>query len=1686
MRISIRGASENNLQNLDVDFEDGLTVVTGVSGSGKTSLVFDTLYHEARRRFLESFTSGASALRLTPAAVQSISGLGPAVAVGQNLLNRNPNSTLASASGLHPFFRLLYARFGERACAGCGAQVTRLSEDELVERVVALCEEHEFAVYAPIMHQATGSHRTLLGLLGEAFGGGPDGARRLLIDGEPWGGQALEPGQAHDIAVLLAEAGAGVMIQEARALIRQAAALGVPALLLREEGQAASARERVQERALARAPVCARCGRWFGDLQPVHFAFSCKQCQGKGCPACDGTGMQPEAAATRWQGLRLNELLARPVSEARALFQTAAQHGLLPATAARLRAEIERRLDALETVGLGYISLNRSSPTLSRGEAQRVRLAVSLTSRLEDMLHVLDEPTVGQHPADVARLLPAFRQLAGPVIYVEHDRAAASIADHAIDLGPGAGSQGGRLMFSGTPAGLWQSDTPTGKSFSLRERVGMGHIQEQVGTYSTPIEEGKFLTIRGASLRNLKGIDVPIPLGHMTVISGVSGSGKSTFVEDVLVASLEAGKALGCVAIEDSRAINSPRLRPVLVDQSPIGVNPRSNAATYTGLADVIRDVFAALSGLSPSHFSFNRPEGACPTCKGMGAVEVRVRYLPSTWIPCADCDGLRFSDEVLAARVAFGDLDLSIADFYRLSIGQALPLLVNHPSLAVQRRRLARQVLHALNDVGLGYLPLGQPSPTLSGGESQRVKLARYLGQRSLSGELLVLDEPSTGLHPQDISGLLVVLHRLVRSGATIVIVEHNLDIIRAADWIIDLGPGAGPAGGRLLYAGRPDGLLQAAESQTALALREEDALQPRDGPAEPGGGRPAAIRIQGARANNLRNVNVEIPKSALTVVTGVSGSGKSSLVSDVLEAEARRRFLESLSMYERQGVREGTEAEVDSVSGLGVAASIGTDRRLYERRATVGTVTDLTHHLAVLFSLAGERDCPRCGSGMERDRWGKEWRCPQCGESAPVAQPRHFLPNNYAAMCLNCHGVGTMQVPNPGKLIIHPEKPLCDGAMYSPGFFPKGYLGKPYNGGYDMVQGLAVQYGFDPFTTPWNQMSPAAQQAFLFGDPEPMLVTFRSRTGRTHSGMYAFPGFYGWVRDWDVGGTYTDTRPCPECGGGRLRPEYARVRLAGHTPHQLHEAPLADLPGVLQQLSPLEALFTDPNAMKLAAPSLQTALQRLRFLNQVGLGYLHLNRLASSLSAGEAQRIRLAGLLGSELTSLTVLLDEPTRGLHPVEVEALLAALLDLRSSGPGGSGGNTVVVVEHEPLLMRAADHLIDMGPGAGAEGGQVVAQGSPAEVMKTETITARWLRGERNMLNTIYARPRKKPGGWMTVRGARANNLRGEDIKIPLGVLVGVCGVSGSGKSTLVMDTLGRALVPKKYTTSVAQEPVDPGEHDAIEGAPQRVLLIDQTRAGVHSPAGFLGIKDDLVRLFAESEVAHALGLDEAALARRCSACGGSGTQRIDMGFLPDVHELCETCQGTGFLPEAWQVRLGGIALPEVFGLTIDEVFDRFGARDNTGGLARTLTEARAVGLGYLVLRQPGYTLSGGEAQRLKIAAELARDPAGGPVRKGGRKILAGTLYILDEPTVGQHLEDVARLVGVLHRLADAGHSVLVVEHHAHLLAACDWLIELGPGGGPRGGQVIAVGIPEIVAQAGTPTAPYLREILEGAK
>ena len=1592
MKIRVKGARENNLKNVDTQFGDGLTVVTGVSGSGKTSLIFETLYHESRRRFQEVYEFGSANQRFSPADVDEITGLGPAVAVGQNLLNRNPNSTLASASGLHPFLRLLYARFGLRKCRKCGEELTIHTVDEIVDIVI----KSEGQVVAPLLVDTIGSHRTLLGMLKDVYS-----PEDIIVDLVPYSEDSLDPSMKHSISLILGEVNPTTERGEARALIEKALGTGATSI-------------QSKDKSYSTASVCGSCGTWFRDLKPQHFNQACPNCRGEGCTECNRTGLPPEAANVTWGGYGFKEIQRLDVSDAEELFKDTIL------ASERLHREFSKRLESLKRVGLGYIQLDRPSPTLSRGESQRVRLAVALTSRLEDVLHILDEPTIGQHPYDVNRLVPAFRDLKGPVIFVEHDRVAAAHADNVVDIGPGAGSKGGEIVFTGTPKTLWEADTATGRYFSLKERV------EEAKNRAPP---KTFLEIIDAAKHNVKGIDVKVPHGRLTAVTGVSGSGKSTLVEDILVKSF-GGEPDGCTEI-----INP--LKPVMVDQSPIGKNPRSTPATYTKLSDIIRDHYSSETGLSASHFSFNRPEGACPTCNGMGALEVKMRYLPSTWITCHDCGGRRYKDEVLEERLQFNGAMLSVADFYDLSIEDAFKM-IEGSEMELKRREKALSLLGALQETGLGYLGLGQPSPTLSGGESQRVKLAKYLGRGKLSDKLLVLDEPSTGLHPQDIHGLLTALNSLVDRGATALIVEHNTDIIRAADWVIDLGPDAGPDGGELIFMGPYEGLLECPESKTGQAILEEENVEPSNG-SELGKERVQGIKVKGARVHNLNNVDVTIPKGKITVVTGVSGSGKSSLVTDTLEAEARKRYLETLSMYERQGTKEGPEAPVDEVTGLGVTVTVTPDRKMYSRRSTVGTVTEIEFNLAALYAATGTRTCLECGAKMVRER---QWRCPSCGDTAPIASPRRFNPSTYVAACTTCNGIGSLQKPNPSKLIIEPRLPLCKGAMYSPGFFPQGYLCKPGNGGYDVVQAFSARHGFDPVETPWEDVPENIRQMFYTGDPKPLEVTYTNPKGKSYTRTRVFPGFYGWIRDWDIGGTYSDNIVCPSCNGARLRPEYLAVKLGGYSIHELSMLPLKQLEEVIAEL---EVPVNSP-----ASTNLKTVKRRLRFLKQVGLGYIHLNRVTATLSAGEAQRIKLAGLLGSGLTSLTVLLDEPTRGLHPREVNALYEALHELRDEG------NTVVLVEHDMELIEKADHIIDMGPGAGTHGGNVVAQGAPEHIIDSGSVTGKWMKDVKS-----EERKPRVPTEWITVKGASENNLRGDPVRIPRRVLTGVCGVSGSGKSTLIIDTLGRALNPKKQTTSVAYEPMEPGAHESIENIPKNTLIIDQTKKGIQSPARFLGIDKTLGKVYSETSEAVAKGLDAKGITKKCTVCRGSGTVRTEMEFLPDIHNECETCRGTGYSPEAWDIRLHGYSLPELNDLTLEQVYNLFKEHVK---IEAPLRAALDVGLGYLLLHQPGFSMSGGEAQRLRIASELSKK------RKGE------TLYILDEPTLGQHMEDVERLKGVLHRLVDDGNTVLVVEHHPSILASCDWVIELGPDGGPEGGRVIAEGPPGEIK--GTPTAPYI--------
>ncbi len=1558
--LRVLGAAEHNLRDLDVTFGPGLTAVVGVSGSGKSSLAFDVVYAEARRRFIESLGLGRAVARMPAAQVRSIEGLGPAVAIEQNVLNVNPSSTVATSVGLHPFLRILYARFADVGCPTCQVPVRAVSREERLALALDLLEvAGSLDVEVAVVRGLTRSHARLLAGLRGRFD-------RITVDGRPWTSSRvprLDPTVPHDIVVRVATLPAGARPAEVRATLERADALG-------------SAEVRLGGTPVLREPICPNCSAWVRPLEPAAFRD----------PAVD-------TSSHRLAGVTVTELLARSIGEVLTFVEE------LPAglRAARVQDELLRRLRPLATLGLGHLALDRPMPTLSRGEAQRTRLAVVLGGRLEDLLHVLDEPTIGLHDSDRRPLLAALASLPGPVLMVEHDRTAIALADDVVEIGPAGGRGGGELIFQGPPAALWRADTPSGRGFSAPTRVRR----------STRTIGDQRIKITGAHLRNLRDVDCEVPLGALTVITGPSGAGKTTLARDVLLESIRGRGPVGCSAFD------APTVRAVAVDQKPLGNNPRSNPATYTKAFDRIRDVFAEGTGRPASDFTFNRAEGACPACEGMGSIEISLSHLTPIWVPCESCEGSRYRPEVLAATWH----DHSIADVLGLSVDEATALFDEHPAVT--------RILETLREVGLGYLTLGQPSPSLSGGEAQRVRLTREVA-KAKPGQLVLLDEPTTGLHPGDLDRLLSVLTSLTDQGCTVVVVEHQVDVIAAADWRIDLGPGGGPDGGRLQHCGPP-----VIEKQVPVTPRAEPRSDRRSSDA---------IEVRGARAHNLRDVDVRFAKDRFTVVTGVSGSGKSSLVRDVVAAEADRRLLESLSVYERQSVREGPEAPVDSLTGLGPTMTIdasgtiaeaGGPGRWQAARATVGRSSDLDRLISVVLARAGVRTCLECGGeDVRRSAPTPEasWACADCGTGAVPIEPRHLL-GSPVASCPQCVGLG-VEREFVLDAVLQPDEPLVRCFIGPLSWFRPHIVGSK-----NVIEALGQRYGFDPNTTPWSELSAEVRKSIMDGEPV---------DAPRHEGSLPFVGLNHWAQQ-DLGGAQTTVFPCRECGGARLRAPYLAIKLEGRDRNALFSAPFAELADALESM--------DDPADDQAAQARAVARQRLGFLGSVGLGYLELNRQTWSLSAGEAQRIKLASVLGGGLIGMTVLLDEPSRGLHPVEVGALARTLIELRDAG------NTVIAVEHDPTLIRTADDVIEIGPGPGRAGGRVIELDSP------ESVTKALLDGRVSIPRRDH---RREPTGWLQVGGAREHNLRGVDVRIPLGVQVGVCGVSGSGKSSLVVDTIALALTrPRTDFTGAGVIRVEPGAHDTIAGAPGRTIVADQARAEITSPGRYLGLINAVRKVFAASEPAREQGLTIKDLGYGCDACRGKGSWQEDMSFLPAVTQTCEACGGTGYRREVATLVERGRTLAEIEGLTVAELVEEWGDLD---AVRRVGDAALALGLGYLIIRQPGWSLSGGEAQRLKLAKELARPST------------SGSLYVLDEPTVGLQLTDVAVLARALDAVVEAGNTVLVVEHDPVLLAGCDWLIELGPGAGPDGGLIVFEGPPEALAQATTATAPYLLEAL----
>jgi len=1908
--IRVRGARQNNLAGVDVDIpRNRLVAITGVSGSGKSSLAFDTLFREGQRRFLETLSAYARQFlgRMEKPDVDHVEGLSPAIAVDQKAIQRGPRSTVGTITEVFDYLRVLYARAGTAHCPEHGIPLSSQTPEAILRQTVEAFRGEAVHVLAPLVRDRKGSHVALLQDLRRS------GYVRVRVDGELRRIEEvpeLERYRRHSIEVVVDRL---KVTEDALERLREA----LDGALDAGKGECILVSAE-REHAYSTQRTCTQCGREAPPLEPRLFSFNsphgaCEACDGLGllrrpsermvvkdatlsiregalavtrasggallfprvdfsflesvaeasgfdldtpwkelgkqarkviltgtgderfedeaswngkrykgsvkwqrrykgvltalesawkrgsrrkmvqrfleelpCSACGGSRLNAIARAVTVGGTRLAELLHAPVGRLDALFEALPLSEREARIAEGLLREIRRRVAFLNEVGLSYLSLDRAADTLSGGEAQRIRLAAQLGAGLQGVLYVLDEPSIGLHPRDHGRLFGALQLLrdsGNTVVVVEHDEATLRSADWLIDIGPGPGRHGGRVVCAGPPSEVARADSPTGKL--LRGELPMPAPERRRAG------NGKALRVVGAHGFNLKGIDVEIPLGTLTVVSGVSGSGKSTLVHHTLQRAiarhlgLEAPSPEGLDAIEGLEHVEEL----VFLSSAPIGRTPRSNPATYSGAFTPIRDLFSSLPearmrGWAPGRFSFNVAGGRCEACQGAGAKFVELQFLAPVTVPCEECGGHRFQHETLDVRYR----GRSIADVLAMTIEEAGELFRDVPKIA--------RPLEALVEVGIGYLTLGQPSTTLSGGEAQRVKLAKHLQKRSRRHTLYLLDEPTTGLHHLDVQRLVGALQGLVDQGHTVVVIEHMIELVRAADRVIDLGPEGGDGGGRVVVSGTPEEVEACAASHTGAALRsdrvsrERVLVAPDDQPVlEPRNG----LVLVNARTHNLKGISLEIPRDALTVITGPSGSGKSSLALDTIHASGRQRFVESLSTYARQFLASRDRPPVDRIEGLGPSVAVEARTSGGHPRSTVATQTEIHDHLRVLWARAGTRRCPEHLEPLVRTDAGgltrailasfagtkgwivapilggpwaeertdlaaayaearEEWikagyvrallddvevrlaetakapagthrvdlvvdrlafdassrariaeavesaealtggqvsvlaktadgtlvrrelsthgACTQCGfRLAEELEPRHFSFNAHVGACPSCDGLGESWQCDDALLVDDESRPLVakEGGQTAIGGKLGRYLTKGKGYYEHLLLTVARAHEVD-LAKPVGELSEAERELLLHGKGARKSYDVEiERSGSTYELHESFrgewPGLCGHVDAWhakseDPGWRQVlekvmTRKACAACAGERLAAGPRAVTVGKKR-----------LPEVLrlsvgEALTWLAGVRLRGAAREAVAPVIEELRSRIALLEKVGLGYVSLDRATSTLSGGEARRVRLSASLGSQLVGVCYVLDEPTVGLHPQDVDRLTDALLALRD------GGNTVLVVEHDESLMRRADHLVDMGPGAGRHGGEVVASGTPAEVQANGTsTTARALRGEFDLVRVRRA-DRGRPSQRIRLAGARLHNLRGVAFEAPFGTITGVCGPSGSGKSTLILECLVPALRgerPEGRWTSIESGTVRP-----------RVVVVDASPIGrtpKSVPATAVGLLQPLRELFARTPEARMHGYTPHAFSfnsskGRCPACEGLGATKVEMQFLADLWLTCEECDGRRYRPEIRAVHYRGRSIADVLALSVDEAAEFLA---HVPRLASILETLRSVGLGYLTLGQSSTTLSAGEAQRVKLAAELC-----------GPETTAPGVVVLDEPTTGLAKSDVAHLHAVLERLAARGDAVIVIEHQVDLLRACEHLVELGPAGGEGGGRCIATGAPEeLAANPASVTGPWL--------
>ena len=1830
--IQVRGAKQNNLKNIDIDIPlNTFTVVTGVSGSGKSTFAFDTVYAEGQRRYVETFSAYARQFldRMDKPNAESIQGIPPAIAIAQSNPVRTSRSTVGTMTELNEYLKLLFARFATLHCHSCQQEVHCDSPSEVVRKVndrfsdgdrIMVClkvnvpdnftadEVTQYLAqqgYTRIHEKLTGSievvqDRLVLrddtdmqSRLAEAletafrYGGGklsvyPLDENLKAGDALPFSAtyhcaacdvdyQAATPAMfSFNSAIGACETcrGFGRVIGVDFSLVipNETLSLAEGAIKPFQTPSNVEVQEFLIERAKQRRipinkPWASLTetqknwviegegswddGLWFGVrgffdwLESRAYKMHVRVLLSKyrsytTCESCHGARLKP--AGLRWflkshdsetaRSCNVHQLMKLPLDDCLKFVEYLHLGTSLDEAAQLLLKEVKSRMQYLLDVGLGYLTLDRQTRTLSGGEVQRINLTTALGASLVNTLFVLDEPSIGLHPRDLQRLvkiLYRLRDAGNTLLVVEHDPQIILAADRLIDIGPGPGRLGGNIMFEGTPKELLSHSNSLTSAYlrgekSIPQRI-KNDKKESDGSEVKTKSDLKTIVLSGVTEHNIDNLDIEIPLQQLVCITGVSGSGKSTLVRDVLYPAL--ARQLGepippgghFSSIEGVESLGGVSL----VDQSPIGKTTRSTPATYVGAFEAIRKHFvmaplAKERKYTAGTFSFNSGNGRCPKCSGNGFEHIEMQFLSDVYLRCSECDGKRFQKDVLEVTLVgkLGGVDVA------KSISNVLEMTVVEASEFFQSKDDILKSLQPLMDVGLQYLQLGQAVPTLSGGEAQRLKLAGHLAkndkkkQKPGGPSLFLFDEPTTGLHFDDIAILMKAFYQLLDAGHSIVIIEHNLDVMLASDWIIDIGPEGGGSGGKIVANGRPQDVANNSSSHTAQALNTYIKMlsDSKKRSLKSYGVATASLRsysasdeikIHHAREHNLKNINASLPLNTFTVISGVSGSGKSTLAFDIIFGEGQRRYLESLNAYARQFIQSAPHPDVDAVHGIPPTVAIEQRTSRGGHKSTVATLTEVYHYLRLLFVKLGVQYCPKCDVPIDAQTEEsivslikRQFRGKTVLLLAPMVVARKGI---YKELAQWAQERGYTHLRVDGRMHPSNDWPKLDRYKEHSIDLPVGEIKLTASSepalSQLVQQTLSLGNGFvvvcatskSKADFKSNKLYSSRCACPKCGDGfealDPRLFSYNSSIGWC-SGCFgtglALKGFdeeqTGEEGSWRE---LEDKQTCKQCTGKRLNKTALSVRFKGEN--------IADIAGLSVEAAQgwVKTLKLDSTEKAITKDLMSELFHRLDFLNKVGLGYLSLDRAAPTLSGGEAQRIRLASQLGSNLQGVCYILDEPTIGLHARDNERLISMLRALQKKG------NTVIVVEHDEDTIRQADHIIDVGPKAGINGGEIVCQGSLNKLLKNKvSLTARCLNEPlRHPMTELRDQERRlsNPVEFLTIESVVKNNLKNLSVKLPLRQLVCLTGVSGSGKSTLIRGVLQpniKAMLAKgkRAKTSNLQY------CKAFEGwqSIDSLLEVDQTPIGKTTrscPATYIGIWDQIRKLFAATVEARVRGYSPTrfsfnAGSGRCSTCGGNGMVKVEMSFLPNVEVECEACGGWRFNSETLAVLYKGKHIGEVLKMSVDEAVEFFQSISSVHHSLRLLQD---VGLGYLTLGQQSPTLSGGEAQRIKLVSELAK------AKPNLRGTAQHKLYVLDEPTVGLHMADVDRLIRVLHRLVDVGHSVLVIEHNLDLIAESDWLIDMGPEGGVKGGRVIAQGKPlDIIRRKRSYTARYLQPLL----